>query len=130
MKAAHEWWVQNRDEAPDLLRNEIARVTAALTEAPSIGRPVVEARQSGVRCFPMRRVRYELYYRISDEEAPSRRSKWERPLNTRPSARPSCGADSGPLRAAARGLGDHSGGRAPVLHADFDWRGAVRSYRP
>ncbi|MBK6685994.1 MAG: type II toxin-antitoxin system RelE/ParE family toxin [Deltaproteobacteria bacterium] len=67
MKAAHEWWVQNRDEAPDLLRNEIARVAAALTEAPSIGRPVVEARQSGVRCFPMRRVRYELYYRVSDD---------------------------------------------------------------
>ena len=26
IKAAHEWWVQNRDEAPDLLRNDRAEV--------------------------------------------------------------------------------------------------------
>jgi toxin ParE1/3/4 len=59
--AAQRWWVEHRLAAPLLLRDELARVGALLTELPELG-PAVHERDARRVVLP--RTGYVLFYRV------------------------------------------------------------------
>ena len=65
-KASH-WWDENRPSAPDAFRDEIERAFLLIATHPGIGSPVPSRRIPGLRRLLLQRIRYHLYYRVSDE---------------------------------------------------------------
>jgi hypothetical protein len=61
-------WHLHRDKAPNALREELARIERVLAEHASIvGQSVPSKRYPNLRRVYMKRVRYYLYYRVSDD---------------------------------------------------------------
>jgi toxin ParE1/3/4 len=58
---AQRWWIANRTAAPLLLRGELARVGALLSENPEIG---VQVRGRDARRIVLPRTAYVLFYRV------------------------------------------------------------------
>jgi plasmid stabilization system protein ParE len=65
--AAAAWWAENRPSAPDAIRDELDRILEVLRLQPAIGTIARRAALSGVRRVSLTRVRYFLYYRVSDD---------------------------------------------------------------
>jgi plasmid stabilization system protein ParE len=60
--AAINWWLGNRDKAPDAFIEELAETLELIAHNAGAGVPV-RTRRAGVRRILMERVRYYLYYR-------------------------------------------------------------------
>ncbi len=68
VERAVEWWRANRDKAPDALEEDLAEAHRQLSEQGElIGVPVRGTRVEHVRRLHLRRVRFYLYFRVSDD---------------------------------------------------------------
>ena len=68
MDEAADWWEANRTAAPDAIAEDVARALMQIAAHPAAGEPVLTSRRRGVRRMPLRRVRYFIYYRASEDE--------------------------------------------------------------
>jgi plasmid stabilization system protein ParE len=59
------WWQKNRPDAPDAIREEIARAFELISSQPKIGARAVDPRLQGVRRVHLARIGYHLYYRTT-----------------------------------------------------------------
>ena len=65
-EAANVWWRENRPQAPNALREELAQAVQLIALQPEIGATARNITLAGVRRVLLSRVRYHLYYRIVD----------------------------------------------------------------
>lgn len=63
--AAKIWWLKNRDKAPHAFDEEIERAMSLLSLNPVAGKPVPS--KPGARKLTIRRIHYDIYYRLGDE---------------------------------------------------------------
>jgi plasmid stabilization system protein ParE len=63
---ASAWWVEHRTAAPDAFFEELDRIFALLLVEPEMGTPARNAGLPGVRRVTLTRIRYHVYYRLSD----------------------------------------------------------------
>jgi plasmid stabilization system protein ParE len=63
IRAAKQWWSQNRPSAPELLNDELEKALDLITSQPHIGPPAPNVKTPGVRRFHLARIQYHLYYR-------------------------------------------------------------------
>jgi hypothetical protein len=66
IRVAEAWWRANRPKAPNAIREELERASALITVQPDIGARAREITLEGVRRIHLRRIRYYLYYRITE----------------------------------------------------------------
>ena len=66
IEEAAEWWTRNRPAAPGTIRQEVADILTVLVNQPGVGMPTRRGRVKGLRRVTLIRVRYHLYYRISE----------------------------------------------------------------
>ena len=64
---AASWWAANRPKAPDAFVTELERALQLIAVHPGIGARATNVRLAGVRRIHLSRVRYHLYYRVTDE---------------------------------------------------------------
>ena len=62
IRAAANWWIHNRDKAPDAFAEEIERGFETIWRLPSAGEPVQHSSLRGLRRLLLGRVHYHLYY--------------------------------------------------------------------
>ena len=62
VRRARDWWNRNRGSAPSLLKDDLTRALALLTEYPDIGRPYAHPEIPGLRRLLLRRSQYHVYY--------------------------------------------------------------------
>ena len=62
---AEAWWLVNRTAAPDAIARELSAMIAILAQNPNIGRPATNVTRRKVRRVGLRRVGYEIYYRVT-----------------------------------------------------------------
>lgn len=67
LREAAAWWAANRPLAPDALNTAVRQVLDLIADQPGVGRVASEVRREGVRRYPVRRVRYYIYYRITHD---------------------------------------------------------------
>lgn len=67
IERAAEWWLENRDKAPNALEEDLANALDLILHAPNLGM-LVPSRTRFLRRILLPRVRYYLYYR---DTAPS-----------------------------------------------------------
>jgi plasmid stabilization system protein ParE len=67
IRAAAQWWTDHRTKAPDAFVDELEAAFALIEELPYAGEAVRHARVSGLRRVLLGRVRYHLYYRVSED---------------------------------------------------------------
>jgi len=67
IEAAAEWWAENRPSAPGAIREDLDRILGLLSVEPGIGTQARSATLPGVRRVTLSRIRYYLYYRVSDD---------------------------------------------------------------
>jgi plasmid stabilization system protein ParE len=60
------WWVRNRPAAPGAIREDLARALSLLAAQPHVGAVARNTRLLGVRRVHLSRVRYHVYYRVTD----------------------------------------------------------------
>jgi plasmid stabilization system protein ParE len=65
IRAAAEWWAENRPAAPGAVRTDIGEALALLAQQPGIGAAYSGARTKGVRRLLVGRIRYFIYYRAT-----------------------------------------------------------------
>ena len=65
LRAAKAWWRDNRDKAPEAFDEEIARALSLLGINPVAGKLVPT--RPGIRKLTIRRIHYDIYYRIGDD---------------------------------------------------------------
>ena len=63
---AASWWTANRPKAPNALVTELERALQLIAVHPGIGARATNVRLADVRRIHLSRVRYHLYYRITD----------------------------------------------------------------
>ena len=68
VRAAHEWWQQNRPAAPHAIREDVASAFALLSVQPHVGARAGSPRLTGVRRVLLTRISYHLYYRVLASE--------------------------------------------------------------
>lgn len=66
IRVAEAWWRRNRPKAPNAIREELERASALVAAQPDIGSRARNAKLAGVRRVHLSRVRYHLYYRVSE----------------------------------------------------------------
>ena len=66
IEEAAEWWARNRPSAPNAIHLDIAEILTVLSTQPGIGTPARRSRVKGLRRVNLARVRYYLYYRVSE----------------------------------------------------------------
>jgi plasmid stabilization system protein ParE len=57
------WWRQNRETAPNAIREELERIGALIAFQPHLGARATNVKLRGVRRFHIERIHYDLYYR-------------------------------------------------------------------
>lgn len=67
IEAAAAWWAQNRPLAPGAVRQDLDRILGLLSVNPGIGARARRAKLQGLRRVTLSRIRYYVYYRISDD---------------------------------------------------------------
>lgn len=67
IEEAAEWWAQNRPAAPGAVRKDVDEILKILCSQPGVGTPARRGRVKGLRRVTLNRVRYYLYYRISED---------------------------------------------------------------
>ena len=63
---AAAWWTANRPKAPEAFADEIERALQVIAMHPGIGARATNVRLAGVRRIHLARVRYHLYYRVTE----------------------------------------------------------------
>lgn len=64
--AARVWWRDNRDKAPLAFDEDLDRAFALILDHPAVGAKVGGTRRSGARRLYLNRIRYYLYYEVTD----------------------------------------------------------------
>ena len=64
IQEADRWWRQNREKAPDAIREELKRIGALIASQPHLGARATNVKLQGVRRVHIERIHYHLYYRI------------------------------------------------------------------
>ncbi|HYR29839.1 MAG TPA: type II toxin-antitoxin system RelE/ParE family toxin [Thermoanaerobaculia bacterium] len=64
MREADRWWRQNRDKAPNAIREELERIGALIASRPYIGARATNVKLAGVRRVHVERIHYNVYYRV------------------------------------------------------------------
>jgi len=64
IEEADRWWRQNREKAPDAIREELKHIGALITSQPHLGARATNVKLQGVRRIHIERIRYHLYYRV------------------------------------------------------------------
>jgi len=64
---AAAWWAENRLSAPGAAREELDRILGLLSVHPGLGARARRAILKDVRRATLPRIRYYLYYRVSDD---------------------------------------------------------------
>ena len=67
IREAEAWWRLNRTKAPNAIREEIERISGLLAAQPQIGTRASNLTLVGVRRVYLARVRYDIYYRVTEE---------------------------------------------------------------
>jgi plasmid stabilization system protein ParE len=67
IQKAAQWWLANRDKAPDAFKEELQRGFALISQRPDVGAKATNVRLKGVRRIHLSRIRYYLYYRIQPD---------------------------------------------------------------
>jgi len=67
IEAAARWWSENRPAAPDAIADDTSEMLAVLSRHPGAGSPARNSRVPGVRRIHLPRVRYFLYYRVTQD---------------------------------------------------------------
>lgn len=71
IERAHAWWRENRVDAPDAVREELAAAFELLRAEPGVGSRSRDERLQHVRRLYLHRVGYFLYYRTLDWATPT-----------------------------------------------------------
>lgn len=66
--AAGAWWRRNRDKAPDAFDEEMQSALLYLSENLSSSTTYRPTRRSGVRRYFVDRIRYYVYFRVTDDK--------------------------------------------------------------
>jgi plasmid stabilization system protein ParE len=61
------WWRRYRDKAPGKFRLELERVFAKIQAYPEIGVRQISRRNVGLRRYPIRSIRFTLWYILTDD---------------------------------------------------------------
>ena len=69
IKEADEWWRENRQKAPNAIREELERVTSMIAFQPNIGGVARNVHLRGVRRIHIERIHVDLYYRVTGSPA-------------------------------------------------------------
>ena len=64
VRAAEEWWRQNRPKAPNAVREELERAAVLISLQPESGAIARNVSLPGVRRIHLTRIRYYLFYRV------------------------------------------------------------------
>lgn len=67
IRAAADWWIENRSKAPEAFAEDLERAFDLIGSFPALGERVSHSRLPGVRRMHLARVRYHLYYVVSEE---------------------------------------------------------------
>ena len=67
IREAADWWLENRRKAPRAFSEDLEKAFDLITSLPRAGEPVRHPRLSGLRRLYLQRVRYHLYYSVSDD---------------------------------------------------------------
>lgn len=62
IRAAAQWWAENRPAAPGAIASDFEEAVSLLAEQPGIGTKYMGARISGVRRLFLGRIGYFVYY--------------------------------------------------------------------
>lgn len=68
IEKAQQWWLENRDLAPDALREDVQAAFGLIARRPEIGTKVLNTALADVRRLHLGRIRYFLYYRLKGDE--------------------------------------------------------------
>jgi plasmid stabilization system protein ParE len=63
IQEADRWWRQNREKAPDAIREELKRIGALIASQPHLGARATNVKLTGVRRIHVERIHYHVYYR-------------------------------------------------------------------
>jgi plasmid stabilization system protein ParE len=63
-----DWWRENRPSARNLFTRELSAAFRTIASLPNAGRSVPRASIDGVRRVLLRRTKFHLYYRFTDDE--------------------------------------------------------------
>ena len=66
IEEAAAWWARNRPLAPGAVREDLDRILRLLSVEPGIGARARRAKLQGVRRVTLSRIRYYVYYRVSE----------------------------------------------------------------
>lgn len=66
IEQAAEWWARNRPSAPNAIHHDVAEMLTILSTQPGAGAPARRGRVKGLRRVNLSRVRYYIYYRVSE----------------------------------------------------------------
>ena len=66
IREAEAWWRTNRPKAPNAVREELEQASALVAAQPDIGSRARKVKLAGVRRILLARIRYHLYYRVSE----------------------------------------------------------------
>lgn len=67
IQQAAQWWAENRPAAPGAVRIDIGHALVLLSRQPGMGARYEGARANGVRRLLVARVRYFIYYRVTQD---------------------------------------------------------------
>jgi len=67
IEEAAAWWARNRPLAPGAVREDLDRILGLLSVEPGIGARARRAKLRGVRRVTLSRIRYYVYYRVSED---------------------------------------------------------------
>ena len=68
IEQAELWWRENRQAAPEAVREDIQGAFTLLLRQPGVGAQVANTRLSGVRCVHLGRIRYFVYYQVRGDQ--------------------------------------------------------------
>jgi plasmid stabilization system protein ParE len=68
VRAAEQWWRQNRPKAPNAIREELERAAVLIALQPDSGAHARNVSLPGVRRIHLARIRYYLFYRVVLEQ--------------------------------------------------------------
>jgi len=67
VRAAEQWWRQNRPKAPNAIREELERAAVLISIQPESGARARNVSLPGVRRLHLARIRYYLFYRVAQQ---------------------------------------------------------------
>ena len=69
MEEAKNWWKRNRTKAPYAFAVDLENALKLIASHPDIGVRAANVKLEGVRRLHLARIRYHLYYRVTNEPA-------------------------------------------------------------